>query len=195
MLWEASDRICGKRLRPLIPLLVDALERHGHLQLDASVRSKLHVMSASTIDRMLVPIRSAGKTTKPKVPAVRASVPIRTFGDWKDPEPGYMEADLVAHCGGNIGGSFVHTLVLTDIATGGRSVSRLPSGIRCSSSMRSGAFSRFYRSSSAASTPTTAGSSSMKRCTLSVRMSVLSSPGRALIERMIRPGLSRRTER
>ena len=117
VLWEASDRICGKRLRPLIPLLVDALERHGHLHLDAVVRQKLLAMSASTIDRMLVPIRSTGKTTKPKAPSIRASVPVRTFGDWKDPEPGFMEADLVVHCGGNMGGSFVHTLVLTDIST------------------------------------------------------------------------------
>ena len=117
VLWEASDRICGKRLKPLIPLLVDALERHGHLQLDASVRTKLLSLSAATIDRMLVPIRSAGKATKPKTPSVRASVPVRTFGDWNDPEPGFMEADLVAHCGGNMGGSFVHTMVLTDLAT------------------------------------------------------------------------------
>ena len=49
---------------------------------------------------------------------LRRSIPIRTFGDWKNPEPGYMKADLVAHCGGSMAGSVVHTLVLTDIATG-----------------------------------------------------------------------------
>ena len=39
MLWEASDRICGKRLRPLVPILVEAMERHGHLQLAPEVRA------------------------------------------------------------------------------------------------------------------------------------------------------------
>jgi len=41
VLWEASDRICGKRLRPLHPLLIDSLERHGHLPLDEEIRAKL----------------------------------------------------------------------------------------------------------------------------------------------------------
>jgi hypothetical protein len=45
-------------------------------------------------------------------------VPIRTFGDWDDPVPGYVEVDFVAHCGPHLSGSFVQTLVLTDIATG-----------------------------------------------------------------------------
>jgi hypothetical protein len=120
VLWEASDRICGKRLKPLIPLLISALERHGHLELDAIVREKLLQASASTIDRLLAPARSAGRPhdKKRSVPAIRAAVPVRTFGDWENPDPGFMEADLVAHCGGNMGGSFVHTLVLTDVATG-----------------------------------------------------------------------------
>jgi hypothetical protein len=50
--------------------------------------------------------------------AVRRSVPVRTFSDWKDPPPGYFEADLVAHSGPVARGSFVQTLVLTDTATG-----------------------------------------------------------------------------
>lgn len=120
VLWEASDRICGKRLKPLIPLLMSALERHGHLELDAVVRDKLLNASAVTIDRLPAPARSTGRKQEKRraTPAVRVAVPVRTFGDWKDPEPGYTEADLVAHCGGNMSGSFVHTLVLTDIATG-----------------------------------------------------------------------------
>lgn len=120
VLWEASDRICGKRLKPLIPVLLDALERHGHLALDPTVRDKLLTISAATIDRLLVPIRAASTTSKRgrKVPAVRAAVPVRTAGGWDNPEPGFMEADLVAHCGGEAGGRCVHTLVLTDIATG-----------------------------------------------------------------------------
>ncbi|WP_443726239.1 integrase catalytic domain-containing protein [Rhizobium mongolense] len=50
--------------------------------------------------------------------AVRRSVPVRTFGDWNDPLPGYVEVDFVAHSGTSSSGSFVQTMVLTDIATG-----------------------------------------------------------------------------
>jgi hypothetical protein len=61
VLWEASDRICAKRLKPLLPVLLPALERHGHLHLDAGVRARLLAVSASTIDRMLAGTRvSAG---------------------------------------------------------------------------------------------------------------------------------------
>jgi hypothetical protein len=121
VLWEASDRICGKRLKPLLPTLLGALEGHGHMQLDEVVRSQLLAASAATIDRMLSPTRASVGRRRPSVsakPAIRRSVPIRTFADWKDPAPGYMEGDLVAHCGGSVAGSFVQTLTLTDIASG-----------------------------------------------------------------------------
>ena len=118
VLWEASDRICGKRLKALIPDLIDALERHGHLNLDETVRVKLLKVSASTIDRLLQPIRSHGKKPRRKPPAVRAHVPIRTFSEWDDPAPGFMEVDLVAHCGGSMAGSVSHTMTLTDISCG-----------------------------------------------------------------------------
>jgi hypothetical protein len=121
VLWEASDRICGKRLKPLLPILLGALEGHDHMQLDEAVRSRLLAASAATIDRMLSPTRAAVGRRRPPVgakPGIRRSVPVRTFEDWKDPAPGYLEADLVVHCGGSVAGSFVHTLTLTDIASG-----------------------------------------------------------------------------
>jgi hypothetical protein len=121
MLWEASDRVCGKRLRPLVPALIGALERHGHLRLDEAVRARVLAASAATIDRLLAEPRAAARGRilgRVKAsPSVRRSVPVRTFADWKDPTPGCMEADLVAHCGGTMEGSFVHTLVLTDVAS------------------------------------------------------------------------------
>ena len=61
ILWEAADRICGKRLKLVIPTLVNAMERHGHLQLDAEVRLRVLKMSASTMDRLLKPVREVGK--------------------------------------------------------------------------------------------------------------------------------------
>ncbi len=121
VLWEASDRICGKRLKPLLPVLVGALQRHGHLHLDEVVQAKVLAVSPATIDRLLAPTREAvrGKRRRPRKPSVaRASVPIRTANDWNEPPPGFMEADLVAHCGGSMAGSVAHTLVLTDIASG-----------------------------------------------------------------------------
>jgi len=121
VLWEASGRVCGKRLRALLPVLLPALERHGHLALDAHVRDQVLAVSPATIDRMLSgPRASAGgrrrraKTT----PALRRSIPVHTFADAREPVPGFVEADLVAHGGDTMAGSFAYTLVLTDIASG-----------------------------------------------------------------------------
>src|SRR6202022_691505 len=66
VVWEASDRICGKRLRPLLPILVEAMERHGHLQLEQEVRTKLLAMSAATIDRALRDIRWQAGAARPR---------------------------------------------------------------------------------------------------------------------------------
>ena len=121
--WEASDRICGKRLKPLLPILLPALERHGHLSLDPAVREQLLAVSASTIDRMLSNARAStgGRRARAKTTlAVRRRVPVRTFADWHEPAPGFVEADLVMHCGESMAGSFASTLVLTDIASGER---------------------------------------------------------------------------
>ena len=108
VLWEASDRICGKRLKPLLPVLLSALERHGHLSLEEQVREHLLAVSAATIDRLLTGPRSAagGRRRRPKTTfALRRAVPVRTFADWHDPAPGFVEADLVAHGGASMAGS------------------------------------------------------------------------------------------
>ena len=122
VLWEASDRVCGKRLRPLVPILIEAMERHGHLQLAPEVRTALLAISATTIDRVLREVRGrAGGRTRRRTPpsaAARRSVPVRTFAGWDEPPPGFVEADLVTHSGPTAKGSFVQTLTLTDIATG-----------------------------------------------------------------------------
>lgn len=122
VLWEASDRVCGKRLRALVPILVEAMERHGHLQLTPEVRSGLHTMSAATIDRALRQAREPGSRSRRRHPppsaAIRRRVAVRTLDGWDNPPPGFIEADLVAHSGPTARGSFVQTLTLTDIATG-----------------------------------------------------------------------------
>jgi hypothetical protein len=120
VLWEASDRVCGKRLKPLLRILLPALERHGHLNLDEVIRTKVLAMSAATIDRLLRAPRNATRARKPRrvTPEIRRRIAVRTFADWNEPPPGSMEMDLVAHCGDMNRGSYVHSLVLTDIASG-----------------------------------------------------------------------------
>ncbi|KQW62110.1 ISNCY family transposase [Variovorax sp. Root411] len=123
LLWEAADRVCGKRLKALIPMLVDAMERHGHLDLDPVVKTKVLQVSAATIDRVLADARSHidGKRRRRSGvgAAIRRSIPVRTFADWWDPAPGFLEIDMVEHCGGpKTDGDYVHTLTLTDIASG-----------------------------------------------------------------------------
>ena len=121
VLWEASDRVCGKRLKPLLPILVSALERHGHLTLASTVRARVLAASAATLDRLLSSTRAAvsgHRTRRRAIPAVQRNVPVRTFAEWEAPLPGDMEADLVSHGGESPVGSFVHTLTLTDVASG-----------------------------------------------------------------------------
>ena len=123
VLWEAADRVCGKRLKALIPMLVDAMERHGHLDLDPVIKTKVLQVSAATIDRVLATARlhidGQRKRRKGVGAAIRRSIPVRTFADWRDPPPGFFEIDRVAHCGGvKTDGDFVHTLTMTDIASG-----------------------------------------------------------------------------
>ena len=106
--------MCGKRLKALLPILLPALERNGHLKLDEQIRPKILSMSAATVDRLLRAPRKAGRTKRPKraEPEPRRRIKMRTFADWNDPPPGSMEMDLVAHCGSVNRGSYVHSLVV-----------------------------------------------------------------------------------
>jgi len=121
-IWEAADRICGKRLRVIMPDYVESLESHGHLKLNSDLRNKLLSISAATIDRILKPMRDKAhgrrKRRRKSQMKVKGQIPVRTFADWDEPEPGYFETDLVAHNGGLSAGSCVHSLVLTDICSG-----------------------------------------------------------------------------
>jgi hypothetical protein len=129
VVWEASDRICGKRLKAALPVPVPAMERHGHLALDEVVRSRLLAVSAATIDRLLRPVRArsgAGRRRPGATSAIRRRVRIRTFSDWGEPPPGFSAMDLVAHSGPSMAGAFAWTLVLTDVATGWTECAPLP---------------------------------------------------------------------
>src|SRR6266567_4236262 len=116
--WTAANGICGKRLVPFLPELIPALERHGQLSLSDTVRQQVLSLSPATADRLLKPLRQPhGLTTTKPGRLLKQHIPVRTFTEWTDAQPGFLEADLVAHCGGSMGGAFLYTLTLTDVAT------------------------------------------------------------------------------
>ena len=121
-IWEICGRVCSKRLKPFLPEIVTVLERHQELSLSAEVKSQLLRMSRATIDRCLQPARFEEKrhglsTTKPGT-LLKKAIPIRIFADWDDARPGFVEVDLVAHCGESGEGQFLNTLTTTDVSTG-----------------------------------------------------------------------------
>jgi len=119
-LWKAANRICSRRLIPFLPTLIESLERFGHVHLDLEVKQLLLSLSPATMDRLLKPERKKyGKrksTTKPGY-LLKKHIPIRTYSDWNDLRPGFLEIDLVAHGGESASGQFLHTLTMTDIAS------------------------------------------------------------------------------
>ena len=121
-IWVIFDFICGKRLAPFIAEAAEKLKKHKELETTNEVDKKLTTISASTIDRLLKKEKSKfrlgkGKSgTKPGT-LLKHSIPIRTFADWNDAKPGFVEVDLVGHDGGNNSGDFIQSLNFVDIAT------------------------------------------------------------------------------
>ena len=120
--WEATDRLCSKRFHPFLPELVGILKRNGELGVTEEAEGQLYRMSPSTIDRLLRRWRGSGmrrglSTTKPGT-LLKNSIPIRTFNEWNENKPGFLEADLVAHCGDSAEGFYLTTLSTVDVATG-----------------------------------------------------------------------------
>lgn len=120
LIWETADRICGKRLKPMVPTLIASMEKFGHLSLDSHVRERLLKISPATIDRLLSPIRAiaGGRRRRRQRRKLNKEIPIKTFSDWQDPEPGYLEIDFVVHGGGSMAGEYLHSFVATDVCSG-----------------------------------------------------------------------------
>jgi hypothetical protein len=120
--WAAANYVCAKRFVPFLPELVASLERHGHLTLSPQVRTQLLTLSPATADRLLRPLREGirprGLGTTKAGTLLKHKVPIRTFAEWDEIRPGFLEADAVAHCGTRAEGPYLSSLVLTDVATG-----------------------------------------------------------------------------
>src|SRR5258705_57728 len=121
-IWAILDFICGKRLAAILPEVIAVLEHHHEIELDAATRQKLISISPATIDRVLAPERRKfalrGRSgTKPGT-LLKHQIPIRTFAEWNEARPGFVEIDLVGHEGGDASGDFCQTLDVTDVASG-----------------------------------------------------------------------------
>ena len=120
--WEASDRLCSKRLKPFMPEILGVLRHHGELHINAATQAQLCRMSPATIDRQLRPYRKAGGrrgfTTTRVGNMLKNMIPIRTFTDWQENKPGFVEVDLVAHCGESGEGFYLNTICAVDVWSG-----------------------------------------------------------------------------
>jgi hypothetical protein len=129
-LWKLSGGLCGKRLAPFMRTCVPILERFEELSVDAETRTKLLAISPATIDRLLAvqrkKFRLKGRATTKPGTLLKHQIPIRTFAQWNEQAPGFVEIDLVAHDGGFPGSDVIHTLDLTDVCTGWTETRALP---------------------------------------------------------------------
>jgi len=120
-IWEIYGRICSKRLRPFLPEAIKVLERFQEIELSPETKDLLLKISSASIDRCLRPARFKSphglSTTKPGS-LLKKSIAVRTFTAWSEERPGFMEIDLVAHCGNTTEGQYLNTLTSTDLCTG-----------------------------------------------------------------------------
>ena len=128
LIWEIYGRICSKRLQPFLPEAIRVLERCKEIELSKDTKDLLLKISSASIDRCLRPVRIKSphglSTTKPGS-LLKSLIPVRTFTEWDEERPGFMEIDLVAHCGNTTEGQYLNTLTCTDISTGWTDVTAL----------------------------------------------------------------------
>lgn len=121
-IWVLLDYLCGKRLVAILPEIVERLEQFNELRLESETRTKLLQLSAATADRILKPERSKyelrGRSRTRPGTLLKHQIPIRTFSEWNEQRPGFVELDLVAHDGGLALGDYMQTLDMTDVCTG-----------------------------------------------------------------------------
>jgi len=127
-IWEIYGHICSKRLQPILPEALRVLERCKEINISKDTKGLLLKISSASIDRCLRPARIKSphglSTTKPGS-LLKNLIPVRTFTEWDKERPGFMEIDLVAHCGSSTEGQYLNTLTCTDISTGWTDVTAL----------------------------------------------------------------------
>jgi hypothetical protein len=162
MLWAVDGYVCSARLVPALPLLVHLVVSEGSWGFSDGVREKLLRISVSTCERLLRPHKAAfrpqGRCLTRPGSMLKSQIPVRTWADWIETEPGYCEMDLVHHCDNDTWGEYVHTLSVTDVLLGWT-----PSGPACPIPSKGW-------------TPTAEASSSTPSCTATVSKGGSSSP-------------------
>jgi hypothetical protein len=121
-IWVISGCICSKRLASALEELVERLGSSGGLDLDDVTKEKLKKVSASTIDRLLRGERKRKglrrKTYTRPGSLLKKRIPVKSFNEWNEKEPGFVQVDLVGHEGGDARGEYMYTLVMVDVHTG-----------------------------------------------------------------------------
>lgn len=123
--WRLAGMPSGKYLAATMGLWLPKLEAFGELdakRLTPAVRAQLMTVSGATIDRLLKPTKDAAKpkglSATRAGPLLRNSITVRKAGDEHEQSPGFIEADMVVHCGPTLAGEFARTLTATDVFTG-----------------------------------------------------------------------------
>jgi len=120
--WAVLDGPCGKRLKASLPHTLDNARRHGHVTISDADAAALLTMSAATMDRRLAPYRQGliarGTSLTRPGSMLKNSIPLKTWQEWNDTLPGFLEIDLVGHEGGDNNGEFYYSLDAVDVATG-----------------------------------------------------------------------------
>jgi hypothetical protein len=127
-IWEIYGHLCSKRLQPFLPEAIKVLERCQEIELSKDTKDLLLKISSASIDRCLrrIHIKTPHglSTTKPGS-LLKHLIPVRTFTEWDAERPGFLEIDLVAHCGNTTEGQYLNTLTCTDLSTGWTDVTAL----------------------------------------------------------------------
>lgn len=121
-IWQIMDYICGKRLAPVLKEIIFKLEQYKEITIGRETKEKLLRISPATIDRLLSAERKklnikGRSNTKPGT-LLKNQIPIRTFSEWDEGMPGFLELDLVGHDGGDAAGEFAQTINAVDVYTG-----------------------------------------------------------------------------
>jgi hypothetical protein len=121
-IWTHMDFACGRRLVAGMVDMLTALQNCGEFEANEEILAKLKTVSAATADRLLAKAKKGlvikGKSTTKPGTLLKKDITIRMGGEWDDAVPGFVEIDLVAHCGESTAGDYVNTLDVTDICTG-----------------------------------------------------------------------------
>ena len=119
-IWRQAEQPCGKRLVPILRQWLPYYEKRFG-KLSGRQRQLVRQVSAASLDRLLAPARAQtpgrGRCGTKPGGLLKSDIPIRT-GTWDLSQPGYLEADSVAHCGTTLAGDFIWSVTYTDIFSG-----------------------------------------------------------------------------